>query len=157
MGFVINLNTLGGDKVEFNFHFGRELFEQFSQAIVEEGKIDACITLQRLREDEFSLSLSLKGEVEVPCDYCLQPMQLPIDVEESMTVGYGDPGDTTPERIVVSGDGKLDAAQLAYDYIILSIPMRNTHPEGECDRLMEEKLRKVLVTELGDNEETQDN
>ena len=60
------------------------------------------------------------GEITVPCDRCLEPLELSVDTGFSL--------DFSPE-----GD-ELDFNQEVYDYICTALPMQRVHPEGECNQ-----------------------
>ena len=65
--------------------------------------------------------LHLGGTVTVPCDRCLEPLQVPVEEDPSEVF----------ETELLKED--WDLSQAVYDYICLSLPMQRVHPEGECN------------------------
>ncbi|MBO4466670.1 MAG: hypothetical protein J5745_01020, partial [Bacteroidales bacterium] len=63
----------------------------------------------------------LTGFVTVPCDRCLEPLQVPVEE---------DPSEEFKTELVKED---WDLSQAVYDYICLALPMQRVHPEGECN------------------------
>ena len=82
----------------------------------------------------YELDFQLKGEVEVSCDRCLEPMSQPIEALCTLRVvmgdDYADDGDvvTIPER-----DGIINVAWNIYEFAALQIPLRHVHPDCEVE------------------------
>jgi len=120
--FIIPSKGLNAGMNVFEWHAGGEFFESFENPDV----IGADVTV-RVEADNSGFEIEVKcemdGFVEVLCDRCLAPLQLPVytSFEES---------------------GVYDLNQDIYDYICLSLPMQRVHPEGECDEEMTKYISK---------------
>lgn len=157
MGYQVNLNTLRENPARFDYSVGSDFFSGMESSLVEKGEVDAHVELSDCGNDSYRLKLRLAGWVEVPCDYCLEPMKLTVEDERELKVRFGDPAETTADCVVVSRrDGRLDMAPLIYDYVVLAIPLRHVHEEGECNVEMAERLAEFMVTESKGEEDGED-
>lgn len=106
------------------------------------------------RNDAYRLLFRLKGSIDIPCDRCLEPMAHAVDVEEPLTVKYGEEEDDSTDGLLVVPESlvSLDLAPLLCDMVLLSIPMRHIHPEGGCDPAMSRILADHSVEEAGEDE-----
>ena len=77
----------------------------------------------------------IRTEVELICQRCLEPMNLPIRVDMDLAiVGSDDEIKRLPERydpLLVSGE-PLSVAELVKDEILLALPAVPRHDEGVC-------------------------
>ena len=83
----------------------------------------------------------------VSCDRCLDDMQISISTEKEILVKEGK-GESDDQIIFVSSsDYELDVEPLLYDLLILEVPYRKVHKEGECNEMMMAKLKELLIDE----------
>ena len=76
----------------------------------------------------------------MPCDRCLEPLTLPVDVSPRFSVKFSAipsgelPEDENGREILVlpENEAVLDLGQIVYDFVCLSVPIVKVHPEGEC-------------------------
>ena len=116
--FVIELRNLPSGKSSFCWTVGREFFETFGDSDI----LDAAVTV-RAEVSNHGLTMDVKadidGNVTVPCDRCLEDLQLPV--ETSFEEKYSPEG------------GELDISQEVYDFVLTSLPLQRVHPEGGCN------------------------
>ena len=92
-----------------------------------------------LREDDFAVDVDVVGQVQVTCDRCLEPMNVDVDLYE--------------ENVEMDGDSKqIDLAWLAYELIIVNLPLVHSHQDGGCNPDMDALLQNHLCTTLDDEE-----
>jgi uncharacterized metal-binding protein YceD (DUF177 family) len=126
------------------------------QGQIEDGMAHArvCITP---RHDYFTLECEVQGKITVACDRCLGALTQEIEARDTLTVRLGeeelDEGDDVV--IVARREGMYDVAGFLRELIVLSLPMRLVHEEGECDTEMEERLAQWMDkgTEEGTDED----
>ena len=111
------------------------------------GRVEVKATLN-LRATDYDLHLAVEGEVRVPCDRCLEPMALPVGVEETL---FSPDEEGTP----LDEEGQLDIAWLAYETIIVHLPLVHSHQPGGCNPKMVALLQDHLCTT--DSPEDDDN
>jgi uncharacterized metal-binding protein YceD (DUF177 family) len=95
----------------------------------------------RLHRDSAFLRLHLvvEGEVTVPCDRCLQVIQLPITTAHeqvyALTQRHVPPADAEEFYVLGAREDRIDLTQAVYDYLCLAVPskrVRPTCPDSAC-------------------------
>jgi len=77
------------------------------------------------------------GEIVVPCQRCLEPMKLPLDIESSFILVKDeadipeDPDDSDDFDYLVA-NAELDVMQLVEDEVLLAIPYAPKHDAKDC-------------------------
>ena len=145
MPYKIDLNTLRTALIS-RYTIDDHFFEAVGNSIVKNGDLKATIEITPKREKEFNVHFDIRGTITVPCDLCLDDMKLPVDIKKDILVKLGhDVGETDTHLVVNESEGQLDAAPIIYDFIVLSIPIRRVHADGECNTMMSEQLKNYLV------------
>ena len=91
-----------------------------------------------LHEDDFVVDMDIVGQVQVTCDRCLDAMNVDVDIYE--------------EEMELEEDVKqLDLAWLAYELIIVNLPLVHSHQDGGCNPDMDALLQNHLCTALDDD------
>ena len=93
------------------------------------------------RSFDMGIDLEIRGTVTVPCDRCLEDLEIPVEEERKLSVKFGNeptsPLDTEEgERETVyfsTEEPVIDLRQIVYDYTCLAVPMQRVHKEGECN------------------------
>lgn len=134
---------------DFDFKVGRELFEAFGNAEISDGDCDVHVRLDRA-ETMLTADVTVEGWVVVACDRCLEDCRLPIRYEGRLLVKFSDPAGEYDGEVLwlLPGTDEVDLAQYIYESIVLSLPYRRVHPEGECDPGMLERFRIVTDEEF---------
>lgn len=108
----------------------------------QKGSVAATVTVKKNR-DVFDFTFSLSGVVVVPCDRCLDDLEIEVTAENSLKVrlgeNYADDGDVV---IVPESDGDINIAWYLYEFIALALPMKRVHAPGKCNHEMTGKLKK---------------
>ena len=99
-----------------------------------EADVEARLTL---REYDFDLEIGVKGLVQVTCDRCLEPMDIAVVAEE-----HEWEWDETPKQV--------DLKWLAYELIIVNLPLVHSHQDGGCNPEMDALLQDHLCTDVDD-------
>ena len=116
--FIVKLNGLASGRTVFNWKADVKFFEQFGNTDILAADLD--VTAKVVNHGvTVDVECSVEGKVTVPCDRCLDDLEL--DVETSFSEVY------TPE------DSSLDLSQDIYDYVCTALPLQRVHPEGECN------------------------
>ena len=96
------------------------------------------------------LRFTIKGMVRVQCDRCLELYDQSVKSKNNVIVKFGEESfDEGDDLIWVSpADHLINVAKLIYDFIILSIPVRQVHPDDRngnstCDPEMLERLKNL--------------
>jgi len=138
---VIDLKALPFGLSELEWSLSDDYFQSLEAAEVKRGKLEAHATIEKTTEKSAVLRLAISGELTLPCDRCLDDVQLPVESDTRLVVELGTQPEDDDERIVVSErDGLLDMAWIIYEQTMLALPLQRVHADGECN---EEMLRAI--------------
>lgn len=132
----------------YPFELGDAFFAGFEGSEVQYGKLQAEVSVEKQR-DFLQLGVHITGSVTAPCDRCLDDLQLPVQFHATPVVKFTDGKTTEPlpgdDDILwaTDGDHELNVAPYLYDSIILSLPLRRVHPDGQCNKEMSERLKQM--------------
>jgi len=151
--YVIQFGSLPKGIHEFVFDVEDSFFEQFEHSIVKKANIGVLVTLEK-KEDMLLVDFTLEGTVTLPCDRCLEEMDVPVEGYNELVVKFGEENGEESEDIIVLPEKshELDVSQLIYEYITTLTPMRNVHPEDEngnstCNEEALRELEKYRIHE----------
>ena len=116
--FVVKLNGLASGKTEIRRTAGREFFEGFGNSDILDASVEVALTLVN-HGVTIDVVCDMEGWVSVPCDRCLEPLELPVET------GF--------EEVYAPEGDELDLSQDVYDYVCTALPLQRIHPEGECN------------------------
>ena len=131
------------DKLElgehlFDFQLDNSYFSTIENSELLGGTVDVKVRLI-LHEEDFAVDMDIVGQVQVTCDRCLDSMDVDVDIYE--------------EEMELEDDPKqLDLAWLAYELIIVNLPLVHSHQDGGCNPKMDALLQDHLCTALDDEE-----
>jgi uncharacterized metal-binding protein YceD (DUF177 family) len=116
--FIVKLHGLGSGTTEFDRQIGKEFFESFGNPDVLDASLEVCCDIVK-HGATVDVECSIEGSVTVPCDRCLEPLE--ISVETGFSETYAPEGD------------ELDFNQDVYDYACTALPLQRVHEDGECN------------------------
>jgi uncharacterized metal-binding protein YceD (DUF177 family) len=138
----------------FDFKVDDLFFETFENSEVGKGNADIHITLNK-KPAILEFLFEVKGNVSVPCDRCLDPVDMDIEYEAPLYVKFGeDTHEETDELFIISEhETEIDLSQFIYEFIHLSLPYRRVHPDDEngnstCNKEMLKRLEELSVNEV---------
>lgn len=159
--FIIPLNGLKPGKNEFSWHAGADFFRNFGNADILESDVTVEVTAEK-SGSYLGIDCRLSGTLTVPCDRCMEDVELPIETEARLSVKFG-PEPTSSEETVTDEDEReivylpedgvdMDMSQIVYDYAYLALPMQRVHEEGGCNPLALRYLNGGSVAETKEEE-----
>jgi uncharacterized metal-binding protein YceD (DUF177 family) len=155
--YNIAFKGLSQGKHIFDYEVEDKFFAEFEGGIVDEGKVNVRITLEK-QSSLMILGFEVEGSVHVQCDRCLEMYDQPIKSQDRIFVKFGEKAFNEGDDVIwVSvNDYQLNVAQLIYEFICLAVPIKRVHPEDEngnttCAPEMIEKLDKYIIRE-GENQ-----
>ena len=128
-GYKVDLKGMTSDTVSYHWKADNDFFSAVQGPEIKRGSLDVALRVKRT-SGAFDLEFQLKGEVEVTCDRCLEPMSQPIDAQSTLKVVMGD--DYTDDGEVVTipeKEGTINVAWNIYEFAALQIPLRHVHEE----------------------------
>lgn len=136
----------GLPKGESTFHFTIDgsFFSKFGNTRIKDADCSVRVSARR-RSTVLEVVCTIGGFVVVECDRCLDDLPLKVDVERTLTVGFGavdveDAADEDDMMVVSPSDAEISLDQFVYDYVCLSLPLVMVHPEGRCNPQMLARL-----------------
>lgn len=140
--FVISLPALGEGHHELELKADESLFADRGSVEVTSADITAYVDID-VKHGVYAIGITCRGWIDIPCDRCLDPMRLDVDEDYDFTLRYGEEYDETDDTIIIpESEVTFDLAPVVADTVLLSIPMRHVHPEGECNPRMEELMKQ---------------
>lgn len=133
--YKIDLLALEGDVTTYNFHLSDAFFEEIQAPEIKHGNLDVDLRVKKV-SNMFEIDFHTQGVVSIPCDICLEDMEQPIDTKDSLVVRLGVVNEEDEDDEIVTVDreqGIFDASWYIYEFIILSIPIKHVHEEGQCN------------------------
>jgi uncharacterized protein len=142
----------------YDYPIGKAFFEPIENSLVEEAKVDVAITLEK-RNTFMSLSINLQGTIKLLCDRCLEFYDQPVKNTARLFIKFSETGtDDSDEVIWLHPDAyQINVAQIIYEYICLSIPLKHVHPvQKNGTSLCDPEMLKTLKAYVHPHEEKQD-
>ncbi len=117
---------------KYSFDINDKFFEEIEYSEFSKGSLIAGLSLEK-QERMIILNFSIKGTVVVQCDRCLEEMDYPVDIRETLYVKFGENKDEETEEILILPDAEyqLDISRLINEYITLAMPLRHIHGDDE--------------------------
>jgi uncharacterized metal-binding protein YceD (DUF177 family) len=159
--FTINFASLADGEHVFDYQIDDKFLNHFEAALVKEGQIHVRLALIKYL-NSLELNFDLQGTVHTPCDVCAEEFDLPIEGSEQIMVKlvHEIPEQDDEYNVVYlkEGSNSINIAEMVYELIMLSLPIRKVHPLDEngnstCDPAVLAYLQQHQV----DPNEAQDN
>jgi uncharacterized metal-binding protein YceD (DUF177 family) len=130
----------------FEYEVDNKFFEEFDFFEF----LDATFKVELAFEKQSTMMLlnfNFSGGITVPCDRCLEDLNIDIEGEENLIVKFGnEPYDGTDDIVILPENAyEINVAQYIYEFIEVNIPQKKAHDEGECDVEAINKLNEYTV------------
>lgn len=142
--YKFNLSTMREPKAELHYAIEDDFFESKDYSPVRRGSVKADVSVVK-KEDAFNVQITLEGYVFTVCTRCLGDMKLGIHSDNKLVAKVVKTPSEDDDIVYTEENGDLDLEPLIYDFIILSIPERHVHADGECNTEMEDQLKQYLI------------
>jgi len=117
-------------------HFFYSIDDQFFDLFEQDAPVSGAkleIDLQFDKESFFQLAFNVDGTIKTVCDRCAEDFDLPVGDVHHIIVKFddGDAQSDDPDIIYIARtDTHLNVANLIYEFIVLSVPLKRMHPDG---------------------------
>ena len=158
--YNIPLKNLSQGSHSYEYELDRKFFEAIDGDEVKKGNVKVELTVKKTSSSS-EFNFDLKGVIQIPCDRCLDDMNLEIDSQNRLVVKLGKEYSEESDEIIIipEDEGEINIAWFLYEFVALNIPIKHVHPQGECNRTMSSKLRKhraISVDDVDDDIEQDD-
>lgn len=152
--YKVELKNLSPGVHEYEYFLENKFFVDIDGDEVQKGKVKVNLTVKRTSM-VFDMNFQLEGIVFVPCDRCLDDMELPVSTQNKLVVKFGKEYAEESEEIVIipEEEGEINLAWFIYEFIALAIPMKHIHAPGKCNKAMSSKLKKHTARRADDEDE----
>jgi uncharacterized protein len=140
---------------QFEYHLTDEFFKAFNSSLSTQ---DISVHLLFIKSGSmFTLNFSIEGMVEVDCDRCLTRISIPVHNENKVLVKTTEyPMESEDDLIYISSsDYKLNIAQHIFDFVNVSIPIKNTCSDVGlvCDPTVTEKITSLIDVHVAEDDD----
>ena len=143
--YKIDLRELHNGAANYLFELNDSFFEVIEGTLIQSGNVNVDLTVREL-VGAYEFAFHIQGVVQVMCDRCLDNMNVPISVEDTLTVKIGDEYEDDGEVVIVpEHEPELNVAWHIYEMLVLDIPLTHVHEDGQCNEKMMGALNKLLV------------
>ena len=151
----IDLKGLKDEETTLDFDLNDNYFETLDNADVKKGSLHVSVSIRKAT-GFFEFNFHTEGEIIIPCDRCLDDMELPVETDNRLIVKLGSNYSEEDDIIVVPEDeGILDMAWFIYEFVALVIPIRHVHAPGKCNPAMTQTLEELSADRSSDEESSQ--
>ena len=139
--FILPLNGLASGLNEFHFKADKKFFESFQNSEVVDADLEVGVSVERSGH-YIGVDCKIVGDITVLCDRCLEDLTLPIERTVRWSVKFVSESSSNEDleedgREIVclsEDDSELDLSQIVHDYVLLSLPLKRVHKDGECNQ-----------------------
>ena len=132
--FTINFASLADGEHLFDYQIDNKFLKHFEATLVHEANIEVKLTMIKFLNN-LELNFNIRGTVMTPCDVCSEEFDLPIEGSDQIIVKIVSeiPEESDEFNIVYleENTSSINIAEMLYELITLSIPMRKVHPDDK--------------------------
>jgi len=141
--YNIDLKNLSQGVHVYEYLLENQFFIDIDGAEVQKGKVNVNLSVKRISE-MFEMNFQISGIVMVPCDRCLDDMEMPVETQNRLIVKFGKEYSEESDEVVIvpEDEGAINLAWFLYEFIALGVPMKHIHAPGKCNKTMSSKLKK---------------
>lgn len=152
--YQIDLKNLSPGVHHFEYLLENKFFVDIDGTEVQKGKVKVDLTIKRTSM-AFEMNFQIEGVVMVPCDRCLDDVEVPISTQNKLVVKFGkEYAEESDEVVVIPEDeGEINLAWFIYEFVALAVPMKHVHMPGKCNKAMSSKLKKHTAKSADDDDD----
>ena len=155
--FVVQFSGLKPGIHNFEFKVGNSFFEKLEFSPFKKGDVLVKVKMEK-KSSMLILEFDLSGWIQTNCDRCAIEYNQTISGEHQIYVKFGDDFEELDDNLLVIPHEayEIDISQLIYEFIGLSVPLRNVPcEENEDTSICDQETLKHW--ENSDSEEKKDN
>lgn len=145
--YNVDLRNMIQDVCSYEYVLDDDFFKCIEAPDIRRGNLQVCVTVKKTM-GVFILDFHIEGDIVVPCDRCLDDMEIAVDTTNSLKVKLGITYADEEEFVVVpENEGYVNIAWFIYEFVALSLPMQRMHEQGKCNEEMMLALNRHLCTQ----------
>lgn len=136
----------------FEFELGDAFFADFEYSEISTSDFQVMVTIEK-KSTMMEVFMDLNGTMQWPCDRCGELIQVPVSGTDHWVIKHGDHTEDEDDDIWIFGpqEFQIDIRQRLFELAHLSLPVRRTHEEGECDPAMMTKMGELETADDADS------
>lgn len=153
--FIIQYSGLSLGTHAYELEIGKAFFESLDYHEFEDCRIKVNLDLEK-SASMLVLFFKIGGTVKTNCDRCLEEMFIKLDADFKQLIkisDYEEQDENDEIFIVPSAEYEIDITKFVFDFVLLSMPPKSVHEEGECDEDALDKLNSYLVKNSNDHDD----
>ena len=133
--YSVTYKGLKNSSYDFRFEVDGDLFAAYESKEIKDGRCDVGAVMRKESDTQLVFDVAIEGYAVCECDRCLEDCRVPIDYEGRLTVRVSDEAGEYDGDVmwIAPSEDEIDLTQYIYESIVLSLPYRRVHPEGECN------------------------
>ncbi|WP_306618662.1 YceD family protein [Chryseobacterium ginsenosidimutans] len=152
--YDVSFSGLKTGKYQFKFEIDKEFFQLFdTEQEFTNPKITADVLLDK-HSTFLEFEIKVNGTAQLVCDITNEDFDHPIENQIKVLVKFGEEYDDSEEDVITipMSDHAFNIAQLIYENVVLSIPMKKVSPNVKNEDL--EILEKFSPKEAEEEEKS---
>lgn len=135
--YIIPLKGLSVGEQELKFHIDKAFIDCFDDDEISDSDVKVKIKLIKT-ERTIEMVFKVKGKIHVPCDRCLDEMDLKIKHKYNLYLKYGEAFNEVDDEVIIipQDEGFFDLSSYIYEFVKLSIPIQKVHKKDGCNAEM---------------------
>lgn len=158
--YIIYFGGLKEGVYDYDFIMEQDFFDEFEYLEAHGGKVQAHVTMNKY-EKYITLNISMKGNLILQCDRCLEDYSQDIYFEDSLLIKYFDDSENEldEEKIIYihPEDKEIDLKHYFFENIGLSIPYRRIHPDINGETTCNKEMLKYIINIDEKDDQIEDN
>ncbi len=128
----------------FEFNVDNEFFEGFDCFEFDKSSIKVDLEFKK-QSTMLILTFNFTGTISVPCDRCLDEVNVDIEGEEKLIVKFGNEDYDQSDEILILPihEHELNVSNYIYEFINVNLPQKRVHFEGLCNQDVIDELEKI--------------
>lgn len=155
--FIIQFIGLKIGTYRYDFDIDKSFFEGVENTLIDDAKVHIELAFEK-KETMMIAEFSLSGTVTTPCDRCNDSMEVNIHGDYRIVYKFGTEVSEDENLVILHPETfELNVSAPIYELLVISLPARRIHPEGECNEEVMDLYNKYIVNaNEPDNDEWDD-
>lgn len=128
----------------FEFDVDNAFFEEFGCFEFKDAALAVGLEFEK-QSTIMVLTFDFLGTITVPCDRCLDDVEVEFSGEEKLFVKFGNEEYDDSDEILMLPihEYELNVAKYIYEFLNVNIPQKRIHSEGLCNQNVIDELEKI--------------
>jgi uncharacterized metal-binding protein YceD (DUF177 family) len=154
--FIIHFIGLKIGTHRYEFNIDKTFFEGNENTLIEDANLKISLALEK-KETMMVAHFELDGTLTTTCDRCNDPIALPVEADYKLIFKFGTEVTDDETLIMLDPDAyEIDFTGIFAELMIISLPLRVIHPEGQCNPEVMELYKSLIVNANEPDEDWED-